>query len=65
MRDLGVLVALIAFWGGLLGFAIYGWVINLLALINMEPFVFTAKSIIGIGGIFVPPVGVIMGLFVW
>ena len=43
----------------------YGWVLNLLAVTGMEPFVWTAKTVIAIGGIFVPPVGVIMGYFVW
>jgi len=43
----------------------YGWIVNLLALINMEPFIWSAKSVIGIGGVFFPPVGVIMGWFVW
>lgn len=51
----------------LIGLAIlgYGWVLNLLALINMEPFIWTAKSVIGIGGVFFPPIGIIMGYFVW
>ena len=43
----------------------YGWVLNLLALINMEPFIWTAKSVIGIGGVFFPPIGIIMGYFIW
>ncbi len=58
------LIALIAMMS-IAGLTVYGWIINLMALINMEPFIFTAKSIIGFGGIFFPPVGVIMGLFVW
>ena len=51
----------------LIGLAIlgYGWVLNLLALINMEPFIWTAKSVIGIGGVFIAPIGIIMGYFVW
>ncbi len=51
----------------LIGLAIlgYGWVLNLLALINMEPFIWTAKSVIGIGGVFFPPIGIIMGYFIW
>ena len=43
----------------------YGWLLNLLALINMEPFIWTAKSVIGIGGVFIAPIGIIMGYFVW
>ena len=51
----------------LIGLAIlgYGWVLNLLALINMEPFIWTVKSVIGIGGVFIAPIGIIMGYFVW
>jgi hypothetical protein len=43
----------------------YGWALNLLAVVGLEPFVWTAKTVIAIGGIFVPPVGIIMGYFVW
>jgi len=43
----------------------YGYICNILALVGMEPFIWTAKTAIGIGGVFVPPVGAIMGLFVW
>lgn len=55
------------FLPALIGLAIlgYGWVLNLLALINMEPFIWTAKSVIGIGGVFIAPIGIIMGYFVW
>ena len=49
----------------LFGLSGYGYICNLIALVNLSPFVFDAKSIIGIGGIFVPPVGIIMGIFVW
>lgn len=58
-------LSLIAFYLGLIATAGYGWFLNLIAVINLTPFIFTAKSIIGIGGIFVPPVGIIMGYFVW
>ena len=44
---------------------IYGWIANLIALVNIEPWIWSAKSIIGIIGVPVPPIGVIMGLFVW
>lgn len=43
----------------------YGWIINLLAVVNLDPFVWTAKTVIAIGGVFVAPVGIIMGYFVW
>ena len=43
----------------------YGYIQNIIHLISLTPFVFEAKSIIGIGGVFIPPVGIIMGLFVW
>ena len=49
----------------LFGFSGYGYIMNIINLVGLEPFIFNAKSIIGIGGVFVPPIGVIMGLFVW
>ena len=65
MKELVGIGAYLVFMVGLIGIGIYGWIVNLLALINMEVWVWSAKTIIGIGGIFVPPVGIIMGLFVW
>ena len=58
MRHLLIVLTILAILG-------YGWLLNLLALINMEPFIWTAKSVIGIGGVFFPPIGIIMGYFVW
>jgi hypothetical protein len=42
-----------------------GWVINLAVLLNTEPFILPAKTIIAMVGVFVFPVGSIMGWFVW
>ena len=58
MKALLINIILLAFLG-------YGWILNLLALINMEVWVWSAKTLIGIGGVFVPPIGVIMGYFIW
>ena len=58
MRDLLIELTILAILG-------YGWLLNLLALINMEPFIWTAKSVIGIGGVFIAPIGIIMGYFIW
>lgn len=58
MRHLLIVLTILTILG-------YGWLLNLLALINMEPFIWTAKSVIGIGGVFFPPIGIIMGYFVW
>jgi hypothetical protein len=43
----------------------YGYVNNIIQLVHsgLEPL--TTQVVIGIGGIFVPPIGVLMGLFVW
>lgn len=49
----------------LVAIAGYGWIMNLIALINLEPFIFSGKVIVSIIGVFVPPIGVIMGLFIW
>tara|TARA_R110000850_G_scaffold23190_8_gene68255 strand:- start:198 stop:383 length:186 start_codon:yes stop_codon:yes gene_type:complete len=43
----------------------YGYINNILELLNLIPFEFTGKSILGIVGLFIPPLGVIMGVFVW
>ena len=45
--------------------AIVGWIMNIIELLNLEPFIISGKTVIGIIGIFIPPIGSIMGLFVW
>lgn len=59
----GLLV--IGFYFTLVGTIVYGWFLNLQALLNIEPWIWSAKSIIGIIGIPVPPLGAIMGYFIW
>lgn len=61
---MGKIIGALVVVGMLISIAV-GWVLNLLALINMEVWVWSAKTIIGIGGVFIVPVGSIMGLFVW
>ena len=43
----------------------YGYINNILELLNVIPFELTGKTTLGIVGIFVPPLGVIVGLFIW
>ena len=42
-----------------------GWVMNIVAIVNLEELTITGKVVIGIIGVFVPPLGAIMGLFIW
>ena len=44
---------------------IYGWIMNIIELIGFESLLFSGKVLVGVVGIFVPPIGAIMGLFVW
>ena len=60
MRNLTLLIPI-----SILAVLLYGWILNILALTAMEPFIWSAKSVIGIGGVFVPPVGAVMGYFIW
>ena len=47
-----------------LGFAvIYGWILNILAIMDIETFVFNGVTILRIVGIFIPPIGAFMGYF--
>jgi len=43
----------------------YGWVLNIIAILNIEEFVLSGKIVLAVIGIFVAPLGSIMGLFVW
>ena len=59
-KSIAVIVFVLS-WFVVLG---YGWVLNLMFLIDLETFVFSEKVIVSIIGVFVPPVGAIMGLFI-
>jgi len=43
----------------------YGYINNIIQKVHSELEPLTTQVVIGIGGIFVPPIGVLMGLFVW
>lgn len=59
--ETGALIAGLV-WLTIVGFAIYGWAMNLKHVINYAgPLV--VGEIIRIVGIFMPPLGAIMGLF--
>jgi hypothetical protein len=40
---------------------LYGWVMNIIALCGIEEFVLTGKNVLRVVGIFVPPLGGLMG----
>jgi len=61
MGKIITLVMLLGFFGSM----VYGWVMNIIHLVNMEVWIWSAKTIIGIGGVFIAPIGSIMGLFIW
>ena len=44
---------------------IVGWIMNIVALTSVEPWAWTTNTLLGVIGIFVPPLGSIMGLFIW
>lgn len=61
MKDVVFSIAIIACWVA----CVVGYIINIVALFSYEPWVWSGQTIIGIVGIFVAPLGSIMGLFIW
>lgn len=42
---------------------IYGWILNILAIMHIETFVLNGITVLRIVGIFIPPIGALMGYF--
>ena len=42
----------------------YGWVLNVIAIATSDQIIFTGEMVMRIIGVFIPPIGAIMGLFV-
>ncbi len=58
------------FWAWFLKLCLYnaifiGWCLNIKAIFNLEPFIWSGKVVIAAAGILYPPIGAIMGYFVW
>lgn len=63
MAKYGIVAILV--WFGLVITAVVGWIMNIVALIHVENGLFdSGANILRIIGIFVAPLGSIMGLFV-
>ena len=54
-------ISLLGFWIALIG----GYITNIIYLIKVESFIATNESILAIIGIFVPPLGIIHGIYTW
>jgi len=61
MIDLKVLVVQLLF----VLISCYGYINNVINILQADFEPLTTQVVIGLGGIFVPPVGAVMGLFVW
>jgi hypothetical protein len=44
--------------------AFVGWVMNIIAIATSDQIIFTGEMVMRIIGVFIPPIGAIMGLFV-
>ena len=60
---IGGIIAAILLAIGLVGACVYGWVLNILALAHMTD-IATGEGVLRIVGIFLVPIGIIMGWFV-
>lgn len=54
-------ILLLCFWIALMG----GYITNIIYLIKVESFIATNESILAIIGVFVPPLGIIHGIYTW
>jgi hypothetical protein len=61
MIDLKVLVVQLLF----VLISCYGYINNVINILQADFEPLTTQVLLGLGGIFVPPIGAVMGLFVW
>jgi hypothetical protein len=58
-------VGIVIIYISMVAVLMYGWVQNIIALLGASYAVITGKLVVGAIGVFVAPIGSIMGLFVW
>ena len=56
MNYIGAILAI-----GLIGAFIYGWIINIVWMLQQTPFVANIEGVLSIIGVFIAPLGAIMG----
>lgn len=54
-------ILLLGFWIALIG----GYITNIIYLIKVESFVATTEALLATIGVFVPPLGIIHGIYTW
>lgn len=62
MNKMSVIALL--FWSALVLTMIIGWVMNIVAIFSIDEIVITGELILRVAGIFIVPIGAIMGIFV-
>ena len=61
MSRLIVGILLLGFWIALIG----GYITNIIYLIKAESFIATNEAILATIGVFIPPLGIIHGIYTW
>lgn len=54
-------ILLLGFWIALIG----GYITNIIYLIKVESFVATNEALLATVGVFIPPLGIIHGIYTW
>ena len=54
-------ILLLGFWIALIG----GYITNIIYLIKAESFIATNEAILATIGVFIPPLGIIHGIYTW
>lgn len=54
-------ILLLGFWVSLIG----GYITNIIYLIKAESFIATNEALVATVGVFIPPLGIIHGIYTW
>lgn len=54
-------ILLLGFWVSLIG----GYITNIIYLVKAESFIATNEALVATVGIFIPPLGIIHGIYTW
>ena len=65
MREIVFIGSILVFWLSVMLILIIGYITNILYIFNLGQVTLTGETILSIIGVFIPPLGIIHGIYTW
>ena len=65
MREIVFIGSILVFWLSVALTLIIGYITNILYIFNLGQVTLTGETILSIIGVFIPPLGIIHGIYTW